>query len=162
MRAYVVSTILIILALPFSVSENPQPIMKKATAIIVVDAIEPCLLFWTALGFEVTAEVPHENTIGFAMLNNGDVEIMYQSRASIVADVEQSGAPAGLADELARSTTTLFVEVERLDDILESAEDVEVLVPRRQTFYGMDEIFVRAPCGTVVGFAARTEGNDDN
>jgi hypothetical protein len=96
------------------------------------------------------------------MLNNGDVEIMYQSRASIVADVEQSGAPAGLADELARSTTTLFVEVERLDDILESAEDVEVLVPRRQTFYGMDEIFVRAPCGTVVGFAARTEGNDDN
>jgi hypothetical protein len=33
-----------------------------------------------------------------------------------------------------------------------------VLVPRRQTFYGMDEIFVRPPCGTVVGFAAKVEG----
>ena len=163
MRASAVSTILlIILALPFSVHENRQPIMKKATAIIVVDAIEPCLLFWTVLGFEVTVEVPHENTIGFAMLNNGDVEIMYQSRASMVADVEQSGAPAGLADELARSTTTLFVEVERLDDVLENIEDAEVLVPRRQTFYGMDEVFVRAPCGTVVGFAARTEANDES
>jgi uncharacterized glyoxalase superfamily protein PhnB len=162
MRAYVVSTILIILALPFSIHENRQPIMKKATAIIVVDAIEPCLLFWTALGFEITAEVPHENTIGFAMLSNGDVEIMYQSRASMVADVEQSGAPAGLADELARSTTALFVEVAEVDAVLENIEDAEVLVPRRETFYGMDEVFVRAPCGTVVGFAARTEGTDES
>lgn len=162
MRAYVVSTMLIILALPFSIHENRQPIMKKATAIIVVDAIEPCLLFWTALGFKVTAEVPHENTIGFAMLNNGDVEIMYQSRASIVADLERSGAPTGLADELARSTTTLFVEVVEVDAVLENIEDAEVLVPRRQTFYGMDEVFVRAPCGTVVGFAARTEGTDES
>jgi hypothetical protein len=162
MRASVVSTILIILALPFSIHENRQPIMKKATAIIVVDAIEPCLLFWTALGFEITAEVPHANTIGFAMLNNGDVEIMYQSRASIAADLEQSGAPAGLADELARSTTTLFVEVAEVDAVLENIEDAEVVVPRRQTFYGMDEVFVRAPCGTVVGFAARTEGSDES
>ena len=35
---------------------------------------------------------------------------------------------------------------------------VETLVPRRQTFYGMDEVFVRAPCGTLVGLAAKTEG----
>ena len=30
---------------------------------------------------------------------------------------------------------------------------LEVVVPRRTTFYGAEEIFVRAPCGTVVGFA---------
>ena len=132
--------------------------MKKATPIITVEAIEPCLLFWTGLGFEVTAEVPHGDVLGFAMLQSGPVELMYQTRASIESDLVASGAPADLGKELARSTTTLFVEVEGIDDVLPDIEDAEVLVPRRRTFYGMDEVFVRAPCGTVVGFAARVEG----
>jgi hypothetical protein len=34
--------------------------MKKATPPISVDAIEPCLPFWTeGLGFELDATVPH-------------------------------------------------------------------------------------------------------
>lgn len=134
--------------------------MKKATPIITVDTIEPCLPFWTdALGFELTVSVPHEDAMGFAMLNKGGVDLMYQSRASVDADLGASGAPAGLGAEWAGSTTTLFVEVEDLDEVVAAMGDVaEVLVPRRQTFYGMDELFVRAPCGTVVGFAAKVEG----
>ena len=75
--------------------------MKKATAIISVDSIEPCLPFWTSLGFEVTVTVPHEDAIGFAMLNKGDVELMYQSRASIEADLGASGASAAAASSFA-------------------------------------------------------------
>lgn len=136
--------------------------VKTATPLITVDAIEPCLPFWTdLLDFELTATVPHEDVTGFAMLNKGDVELMYQSRASVAADLGASGAPTGLADEMAAGTATLFIEVEDLDEVIASLGDhAEVLVPRRQTFYGMDEIFVRAPCGTVVGFAARIEGDD--
>ncbi len=130
--------------------------MKKLTPIMVVEAVEPCLPFWTEnLGFEVTATVPHEDTIGFAMLQKGGVELMYQSRASVEADLVASGAPKGLDRELERGTTSLFIEVERLDEVIPVLGDTRVLVPRRQTFYGMDEIFVRLPCGTVVGFAAR-------
>lgn len=81
--------------------------------------------------------------------------LMYQSRASVAADMGKSGAPAGLADEMADGTATLFIEVENLDEVIDAIGDTEVLVPRRQTFYGMDEIFVRAPCGTVVGFAVK-------
>ena len=133
--------------------------MKKVTPIMVVPEIEPCLPFWTEkLGFEVTATVPHEDKIGFAMLQKGGVELMYQTRASVDADLGASGAPRGLAKELAGSTTSLFIEVDRLDDVIAALGDAEVLVPRRQTFYGMDEIFVRPPCGTVVGFAARVAG----
>lgn len=133
--------------------------MKKATPILTVDAIEPCLPFWTdALGLEVTVTVPHEDAIGFAMLNKGDVEIMYQSRASIDADLGTSGAPEGLGAELTGSTATLFVEVDDLDQVIEAlGEAADVVVPRRQTFYGMDELFVRAPCGTLVGLAAKVE-----
>jgi len=130
--------------------------MNKVTPIMVVDEIEPCLPFWTdKLGFEVTATVPHEDKIGFAMLQKGGVELMYQSKASVDADLGASGGPKRLGQELAASTTSLFIEVGRLDDVIAVLGDTPVLVPRRQTFYGMDEIFVRPPCGTVVGFAAR-------
>lgn len=130
--------------------------MKKATPLLTVEAIEPCLPFWTEkLDFEVTVTVPHGDAIGFAILQKGDVEIMYQSRASIDADLGKSGAPKNLGRELSGSTATLFCEVESLDALIDAVGDTEVLVPRRQTFYGMDEVFVRPPCGTVVGFAAR-------
>ena len=137
--------------------------MKKATALIVVDEIESCLPFWRdALGLEVTVTVPHEGAVGFAMLGNGAVELMYQSRASVEADLVESGAPASLAAELAGSTTTLFVEVESLDAVIEAlGSNADVVVPRRRTFYGMDELFVRAPCGSLVGFAARVGEADE-
>jgi Glyoxalase/Bleomycin resistance protein/Dioxygenase superfamily len=132
--------------------------MRKATPILTVEAIEPCLPFWTGLGFEITASVPQGEALAFAMLQMGPVELMYQSRASIDADLGASGAPAELGADLAGSTAALFVEVEDLDAVISSIGDAEVIVPRRTTFYGMDEIFVRAPCGTLVGFAAKSEG----
>ena len=134
--------------------------MKKATPLITVESIEPCLPFWTEkLGFEVTVTVPHGDALGFAILQKGDVELMYQTRASIEADLGKSGAPKNLGRELSGGTSTLFCEVDSLDELLAAlGDEVEVLVPRRQTFYGMDEVFVRPPCGTVVGFAAKVEG----
>lgn len=136
--------------------------MKKVTPLITVDAVEPCLPFWTdRLGFEVTATVPHGEAVGFAMLQKGGVELMYQSRASVEDDLGEAGAATGhpdLAGRMAGSTGTLFIEVEALDPVVEAlGGDADVVVPRRQTFYGMDEIFVLAPCGTLVGFAAPVE-----
>jgi uncharacterized glyoxalase superfamily protein PhnB len=127
--------------------------MRKLTPIVFVDAIEPCLPFWTErLGFETTATVPHEDALGFAILQKEGVELMYQTRASLEADL-----PA-LTDEVMSGATTLFIEVDALDPIVEALDGADLVVPRRSTFYGMDEIFVRAPCGTIVGFAAKLEG----
>ncbi|NNM32684.1 MAG: hypothetical protein HKO53_06440 [Gemmatimonadetes bacterium] len=133
--------------------------MKKATPIITVKEIEPCLPFWTdQLGFEITVSVPHDDRVGFAMLHKGGVELMYQSKASIDADLGEAGGAAELGSELEGSTVTLFLEVDAIDSIIDAlGENVEVVVPRRQTFYGMDELFVRAPCGTLVGFAAKVD-----
>jgi len=132
--------------------------MNAITPLITVDAIEPCLPFWIeALGCETIASVPHEDALGFVMLQKGAVQLMYQSRASLDADLGTSGAPADLGDELSSGTATLFVQIDDLDEVIRRIGDVEVVVPRRQTFYGMDELFVRAPCGTLVGFAAPLE-----
>ncbi|MGD8728515.1 MAG: hypothetical protein PVF90_02335 [Gemmatimonadota bacterium] len=136
--------------------------MKKITPLITVEEIEPCLPFWTEkLGFDMPVTVPHEDRIGFAILQKDGVELMYQTQASVEADLGESGAPAGLGREMESGTSTLFIEVEALDDVLAVLGDTEVLVPRRTTFYGMDEIFVRPRCGTVVGFAAQAQGEGE-
>jgi hypothetical protein len=119
--------------------------MKKLTPVILVEEIEPCLPFWTErLGFHVTVSVPEGDRIGFVILVHGPVEIMYQSRASVASDV-----PA-LAVEPFGSRTHLFVEVESLQDLEPRLAGAPLVVARRKTFYGSEEIGVRAPCGTTV------------
>ncbi|MEX0891337.1 MAG: VOC family protein [Gemmatimonadota bacterium] len=120
---------------------------KKLTPVVYVEAIEPVLPFWDKLGFEKTVEVPEGDALGFVILHKDGVEVMYQTRASVQADV-----PA-LADTPMRGSI-LFLEVTDLDAVLEALAGVEPVVPRRQTFYGADEVTVRDPAGNLVGFAA--------
>lgn len=122
--------------------------MKKLTPVIYVERIEPALPFWTErLGFTVTVSIPEGDALGFAILAAGPVEVMYQSRASVANDI-----PA-LAGEPFVSRTNLYIEVKSIQALLPRLEGAEVVVPRRKTFYGADEIGVRAPCGTTVLFA---------
>lgn len=122
--------------------------IKKLTPVLYVEEIEPLLPFWTErLGFARTTEVPEGDRLGFVILARDGVEVMMQTRASIQADV-----PA-LADTPMRGAI-LFVEVEDLNPVVQALGDAEVVVPRRETFYGADEIFVREPGGNLVGFAA--------
>jgi len=127
--------------------------MKKLTPILTVEAIEPALPFWVdALGFEKTAEVPHEDALGFVILVRNELEVMLQSVASMNADVPAVAPPPG--------NSVLFIEVEDLAAVEAATSGYEVLVPRRTTFYGADEIFVREPGGNVVGFAEFGKGEE--
>jgi uncharacterized glyoxalase superfamily protein PhnB len=126
--------------------------MKKLTPVLLVEEIEPSLPFWVhRLGFKKTVEVPEGQKLGFVSLAKDNVEIMYQSRASLEKDV-----PA-LAKGSFRSSTVLYIQVPSLDEILPRLEGVEVVVPVRKTFYGANEIGVREPAGNVIIFAAFEE-----
>jgi len=126
--------------------------MKKLTPVLLVEEVEPCLSFWEErLGFERTIQVPDGERLGFAAVQKGNVEVMYQSRSSVAADI-----PVLAQGKFERTGLGLFIEVESLDVVLPMLEGVEILVPERKTFYGAREVFVRAPCGTVVGFAEMT------
>jgi len=121
--------------------------MKRCTPVLMVEEIDAVLPFWVdRLGFEQTTEVPHDGRLGFVILKHGAVEIMYQSRASVAADVAPiAEAPMG--------GTFLFIEVEDLDAVARRLEGIEAVVPRRTTFYGADELVVREPAGNYVTFA---------
>ena len=127
-------------------SERSDVKMNRLTPVLVVDSIEPVLPFWDQLGFSKTAEVPHENALGFVILERDQIQIMYQSRASVAADVPALAASASYP-------TYLFVEVDDLDGVVALLGGVSPVVPRRKTFYGADEYIVRDPAGNTVTFA---------
>ena len=119
--------------------------MQSLTPILFVEAIEPCLGFWETLGFEATVKVPDGDALGFVILNNGPVEVMYQTRASVAKDV-----PA-MADF--PSSSILYIHVTNIDEVIAALGDSPVLVPKRETFYGATEYGVREPGGNAVSFS---------
>jgi len=123
--------------------------VKKITPVLFVEEIEPCTKFWVErLGFEKTVEVPEGDKLGFVILQQGSVEVMYQSFASAAKDV-----PA-VAQEVRKGPSFLYVEVEHLEPLLEKLKGANVYLPVRTTFYGMKEIGVRDPAGHFFAFAA--------
>jgi uncharacterized glyoxalase superfamily protein PhnB len=122
--------------------------VKKITTVLAVETVEPSLDFWTKrLGFECTVTVPHEETLGFAILVKDNVEVMLQSVASILADL---GSTTG---EINGRSAALFIEVADLAAVENGLGTYPVEMPRRTTFYGMHEIGVREPGGHFVIFA---------
>lgn len=124
--------------------------MNKLTPLLTVESIEPCLPFWVErLGFAKTVEVPDGNSLGFVILAKDGVELMYQSRASVEKDIPPMARGSGSA----LPAMGLFIEVGNIDEVERSMSGIEQVIPRRRTFYGMDEVVVREPGGYVVVFA---------
>ena len=123
-----------------------RKLVSKVTSLLMVREIEPCIPFWTRIGFEQTVSVPEGDKIGFVILVKDGYEIMYQSVASIAADV-----PAAATAPLGGSF--LFIEVTDLDAVARNVAGAPVVFTRRKTFYGMEEIGVREPGGNAVTFA---------
>lgn len=123
--------------------------LKQLTPVLIVEAVEPCVKFWVdRLGFAVTNEVPGpDGKLIFASVQLGPVEIMYQTRASVVD--ERPGA----AKDLMGHSVALFITVDDLDRVEKSLAGAPVVKPRHKTFYGSIEMYVREPGGNTVGFA---------
>jgi uncharacterized glyoxalase superfamily protein PhnB len=127
--------------------------VRTLAPVLIVDSVEPCLDFWVdRLGFSKENAVPGpDGKLVFASVKKDAIEIMYQTRASVVAD-SPSQAP-----ELTGHSTALFITVPTLTDLdtiearIKNAPSVK---PRHETFYGSIEFYVREPGGNVVGFAA--------
>ena len=121
--------------------------MQRLTPVLVVEAIEPVLEFWVnRLGFTKTTEVPHEDRLGFVILERDGIQIMYQSVESVAADLPP------LAKSPLRGSF-LFIVVDDLNTIEKALTGIRPVVPRRKTFYGSEELVVREPAGNAVTFA---------
>jgi hypothetical protein len=123
--------------------------IKKATPVLIVDRIEPLLPLWDALGFARAAEVPNGEVLGFVILVRDGVEVMYQTFDSVRGDEAKV-----LDGSRAIGAAAVFIEVDDLDHISgRIPAGTEILVARRQTFYGSTETVIRDAAGNVVTFA---------
>jgi uncharacterized glyoxalase superfamily protein PhnB len=122
--------------------------VKKITAVLLVEEVEPCVTFWTErMGFEKTAEVPDGDRLAFAMLQKGGAEIMYQTYASVAKDNPHP-------DMLARKGPTfLYIEVDDLAETMAATAGAELVMAERTTFYGSREFVIKDPAGHMLTFA---------
>lgn len=130
-----------------SAERGRTPRIKTLTPVLYVEAIEPVLSFWVdRLGFAPIVQIPQGDRLGFVILQRDGVQVMYQTRQSVLHDVpELADTPMG--------GNLLFLEVEDVDTVQRALEGIEPVTPRRRTFYGSDELIVREPAGNVVTFA---------
>lgn len=126
-------------------------IVTKSTPVLIVESVAPCAEFWERLGFTRLAEVPHGDSIGFVILSDGNIELMYQSMASVIDD------DASVAKVLTTGGSSLFIEVSNLADAVKAAAGAQVVLSERTTFYGMREVGVLDPGGNLVTFAQKVE-----
>ena len=72
----------------------PSYSLKSLAPVLVVDAVEPSIAFWSdRLGFTKENEVPGpDGKLIFASVKKDGVEIMYQTRASVIAEKPEEAA----------------------------------------------------------------------
>ena len=123
--------------------------VKKITPVLFAEEIEPCVKFWVErFGFEKTMEVPDGDKLAFAMLQIGNIELMYQSYASADKDVGTT-----ISQVVRKGPTFLYVEVDNLEETIKTVKGADVVMPKRETFYGSTEIGIKDPAGHYVTFA---------
>lgn len=126
------------------------PQLQHMAPVLVVDRVEPCLTFWVdRFGFTVENQVPGpDGQLIFASVKKEGLEVMYQTRASVIADNPQA------AGELDGHSIALFITVNDIGAVERAVAGAPVVKPRHETFYGSTEIYVREPGGNTVGFAS--------
>src|SRR5574342_257181 len=102
--------------------------LKHLTPVLIVDAVEPCVAFWVdRFGFTLANPVPGpDGKLIFASVEKEGVEIMYQTRASVLAeDPRQAGHLDG-------HSAVLFITVADLAAVERAVAGAPVVKPRHQ------------------------------
>src|SRR2546423_20863 len=108
------------------------PTLKQLTPVLIVDAVEPCIKFWTdRLGFEVKNGVgDNEGKLISASVKRGGMEKMYQPGAGVPS------GPPGAGGDLTAHSGPLFTPAADLDSVEKSLGGAPIVNPRHDTFYG--------------------------
>jgi uncharacterized glyoxalase superfamily protein PhnB len=127
--------------------------INRSTPILHVKSVEPSLKFWTErFGFKSTVQVPEGNHIGFVALEDGPVELMYQTFEGMRADPNNP-----LANAVDRGPSFIFMEVPDINAVIKSLEGAEVVQGLHDTFYGAKEVVAKEPGGHFVIFSQLPE-----
>lgn len=127
--------------------------IKKLTPNLVVRNVEACLKFYSEiLGLEKAMTVPDEPPYVFASVANGAVEIFFNDQKIVGAEYPKLAATIG-------GSLTLYMEVDRLEDVLDRVQKAgaKISMPVTDQFYGMREFAFEDGDGYTITIAQRVE-----
>lgn len=130
-------------------NEGKKTVINKSTPILHVKAVEPSLKFWNErFGFKTTIQVPEGDHIGFAAIDNGSVELMYQTYEGMKSDDNNP-----LAKAVEQGPSFIFMEVPDINAVMNALKGAEVVQGLHETFYGAKEVVAKEPGGHFVIFS---------
>ena len=121
--------------------------MKSVTPNIFVNDINQTIAFYKKLGFKLTATVPDEKNVVWAMMTCGSIMFMFQTFESLGNDLPEISRNNG-------GSLLLYIEVgdvEKLFDELKSK--VKILKGLETTFYGAKEFAIKDINSYILTFA---------
>ena len=134
--------------------------MKKLSPNLMVKDVRETVEFYkNNLGFElvmvvpetkdgILTEIPEDKEVVYAVVKNGNVELMFQAEGSLKEDI------AAFADYQIGASISLYIEVENIEHFFNYIkEKVEVTKELSITWYGMNEFYIRDNNGYILGFA---------
>ena len=134
--------------------------MQKLTPNVMVKDVKETVAFYTDnLGFKLVMAVPEtqdgmlteiseDTNVVYALVKNGNAEIMFQAETSFKEDVPT------LADVSLGASCTFYCKLENLEDFYNEIKDnVEVVKELFTTWYGMKEFYIRDNNGYILTFA---------
>ena len=121
--------------------------MESVSPNIFVSDISATIAFYQNLGFSLTARVPDQGDPVWAMMNNGQVNMMFQSFKSI----------EGMLPVVSRTnggSLLLYIRITGIRAFFEKVKDKgEVLSGLEKTFYGATEFSIRDVNNYMLTFA---------
>ena len=122
--------------------------IDKSTPILHVKTVEPSVRFWTErFGFKTTIEVPEGDHVGFAAIESGPIELMYQTHEGM------KDASAPLAKAADQGPSFIFMEVPDIQAVIDALNGAEIVQGLRDTPYGAKEVVAKEPGGHFVIFS---------
>jgi uncharacterized glyoxalase superfamily protein PhnB len=105
------------------------------------------------LDAERIGEMPEDgDDLVWAQIEMGDVWIMFQQRESLEEEL-----PSIAGTEIGGSFT-MYIDVDDIDSLATSLEDVSHVLEMRTTDYGRREFAIEDPNGYVLWFGEKAEG----
>jgi catechol 2,3-dioxygenase-like lactoylglutathione lyase family enzyme len=130
-------------------AKEKKKMIDKSTPILHVKTVEPSVKFWTErFGFKTTIQVPEGNHIGFAAIESGSIELMYQTYEGMKGDASNPLAKA--ADQ---GPSFIFMEVPDINAVVKALDGAEIVQGRHDTPYGAKEVVAKEPGGHFVIFS---------
>ncbi len=128
-------------------------IIQSIVPNLMVEDVNATVDFYTKLlGFTFVQSVPENGAFHWALVQTGDVQVMFQKEKSIKEEYPQLEAHSS------GGALTLYIRTKNVSELYSEIQNqVNLIKPLGKTFYGADEFAIQDPNGFILTFSEFTD-----